>query len=33
MDNPFEYGRKSFADVDFSPLFELGEHLGGSPPP
>jgi hypothetical protein len=33
MDNPFEYNRKSFADVDFTPLFELGEHLGGSPPP
>ena len=33
MDNPFEYERRSFADVDFTPLFELGELIGGAPKP
>lgn len=23
MDNPFEYGRRTFADVDYAPLFDL----------
>ncbi len=27
MDNPFEYGKKTFADVDLSPLFELEKYL------
>lgn len=27
MDNPFEYGQKTFADVDLSPLLELEKHL------
>ncbi len=28
MDNPFEYGHKTFADVDYTPLFELEQYLG-----
>jgi predicted Co/Zn/Cd cation transporter (cation efflux family) len=27
MDNPFEYGQKTFADVDLSPLLELERYL------
>ena len=27
MDNPFEYGKKTFADVDLSPLFDLEKYL------
>jgi hypothetical protein len=27
MDNPFEYGHKTFADVDYTPLFELEQYL------
>lgn len=27
MDNPFEYGRKTFADVDLSPVLEIGKYL------
>lgn len=27
MDNPFEYGRKTFADVDLSPLLEIEQYL------
>ncbi len=27
MDNPFEYGKKTFADVDCGPLFEMENHL------
>ena len=32
MDNPFEYERTSFADVDFTPLFEAGGYLGEASP-
>jgi ABC-type multidrug transport system fused ATPase/permease subunit len=27
MDNPFEYGRKTFADVDLSPIFEIERYM------
>lgn len=27
MDNPFEYGQKTFADVDYTPLFDLENYL------
>jgi len=27
MDNPFEYGKKTFADIDLSPLLELEKYL------
>ncbi len=27
MDNPFEFGKKTFADVDYTPLFELEQLL------
>ena len=27
MDNPFEYGKKTFADVDLSPVFEIEKYL------
>lgn len=27
MDNPFEYGKKTFADVDLSPVLELEQYL------
>jgi sugar phosphate permease len=27
MDNPFEYGQKTFADVDLSPILEIEKYL------
>ncbi len=27
MDNPFEYGKNAFADVDYTPLFEMEKYL------
>jgi hypothetical protein len=27
MDNPFEYGKKTFADVDLSPILEIEKYM------
>lgn len=27
MDNPFEYGQRTFADVDLSPILEIEKYL------